>query len=126
MIARLRGLLTLLVLITLSACASSRRDQGPAVGAVTIRVKNDIVPGAIMSVTAISRSGSRARLGTVMPGAEQTFTYKPVGPLVEYWLVAEPTGRSRARLVSQPILPTGEPDEVIRWELMTNNIIVNP
>ena len=128
MLRRLTVLFLLPALGLLTACATPRagQDRNAGTDAVKIQVRNNTIPGTTVSISAVSESGNRARLGTVLPGAERSFAYRPVGRAVEYRLVAEPTGARAARLVSQPILPSESTNGVVRWELYTNNIIIDP
>ena len=128
MLRRLTVMFVLPAFGLVSACAAPRAGQAVNTGddAITIQVQNNTIPGTTVSVSAVSESGGRARLGTVLPGAERTFTYRPGGSGVEYRLVAERTGAGAAQLVSQPILPSESTNGVVRWELNTNNIIIDP
>jgi len=79
--------------VVLAACASSGAG-GDAGGtergrALTVRVTNDLVPPAQITVWMLSETGGRRKLGTVQPNQEREFSYVPAGRGLEHRLSAE-------------------------------------
>ncbi|HEX7089518.1 MAG TPA: hypothetical protein VF192_05240 [Longimicrobiales bacterium] len=94
--------------LVLAACASggngggARTDPGRA---LAVRVTNDLVPPAQITVWIVSEMGSRRRLGTVQPDQKGEFSYVPVSPGLQHRLIAEAVdGRE---VTSDPFIPEG-------------------
>src|SRR5690606_1430973 len=80
------GLAALVSLVT--ACASGSAAAGGR-GGLTVRVTNDLVPPASITVWITNELGSRRRLGTVAPDAQQQFASSPISQSLEHRLIAE-------------------------------------
>jgi len=100
--------------LVLAACASggNRGGAGADSGrALAVRVTNDLVPPAQITVWILSEMGSRRRLGTVQPDQQGEFSYVPVSRGLEHRLAAETIdGRE---ITSDPFTPEGV--AVVSW-----------
>jgi hypothetical protein len=123
----LRRLLTfpaiLILVAVLGACASGRGERGAGEGGIPIQVHNNLVPSVTLSVLAAIEGATPVRLGSLVPGEKQTFTFRPTLSGGTFRLVADRPGPG-GTLVSEPI--PFAPDDSLRveWELATNNILV--
>jgi hypothetical protein len=78
--------------LVLAACASGGVGGGAGTDpgrALTVRVTNDLVPPAQITVWMLSDAGSRRRLGTVQPNQKGEFSYVPASRGLEHRLSAE-------------------------------------
>ena len=102
------------------ACASLRGEQE---GGIRVHVRNDLVPSMTLAIYGVVDGGTPVRLGSIIGGGEQTFTFRPSIRTGMYRLAADRPGPG-GTLFSEPLpLPADGVDEV-RWELATNNIIL--
>lgn len=113
-------LLLLLLTMGTSGCSARRSSQQSEQGteAITVRVRNNLVPGSAVIVRMFSQSGSRTVLGTVPPGATRNLRFEE--SLIEsfYRLTAEADdGRNR---VSRTF--TVSPNMLVEWNLRVNNL----
>ena len=115
------------ILLVLSACATGRGAQGSATGEETIavQVNNNLVPSTTVSVSAITEQGVRTLLGSVLPGAEQAFTFRPMSEFGAYHLVADPPGPGRV-IVSRSLPISPAPTAAVEWRLSTNHVVFPP
>jgi len=96
------GLAALVSLVT--ACASGSAAAGGR-GGLTVRVTNDLVPPASITVWITNELGSRRRLGTVAPDAQQEFAYSPISQSMEHRLIAE--AMDGREVTSDAFVPAG-------------------
>ncbi|HEY8469849.1 MAG TPA: hypothetical protein VIL18_09410 [Longimicrobiales bacterium] len=78
--------------LVLAACASGGAGGGAGAAAgraLTVRVTNDLVPPAQITVWILSEMGSRRRLGAVQPNQKGEFSYVPASRGLEHRLSAE-------------------------------------
>ena len=115
--------MVLFLVLLVSSCATRRGADPGAAGAVAIQVRKDLVPSATMSISAVTRTGTRTLLGSVLPGGEQTFSYAP-GAAGEHHVVADPPDPG-SELVSRPILSSA-PGRRIEWRLGSNSVLPVP
>jgi hypothetical protein len=121
----LRRWLAVIPVAVLTAFAAGCASAGGAAGneGIQVRVSNNLVPSLTVSISAVTDGASPVRLGTLVAGSEQTFTYRPTIRAGTFRLVADRPGPSGS-LVSEPIpFPTGG-TAVVEWELSTNNVLV--
>lgn len=116
----IRAPLALLALVVLllsaGACASTSQGDGNAEGRVAVRVENNLIPPAPITVWAQPRIGTRSMVGVVAPSETKLLSFNPVGAGSEYVLVAEVSaGRV---LTSNPINISGSGTVV--WNLSSN------
>ena len=108
-----------------AACASSGGGGGadttmqPAGNTVTIRVTNDMIPPAAITVWIAPETGSRRRLGTIEPSRQGTFSFSPGIRSMDHRLVAETSGGSD--VTTTPF--TLEGVTAVRWT--TSSTVVN-
>jgi len=123
---RLRGLsFVAVLLLALANAACGARGASTAGGeGIRIEVSNNLVPALTVSTSAAIDGTTPVRIGTLVGGATQTFTFRPQINAGSFRLVADRPGPGGS-LVSEPIpLPAGGTGHV-EWELGTNNIIVH-
>ncbi len=115
-----RWVLLPVVLLLAGACATGR--EAPAVGAGTllVTVVNNLTPRTSLTVRITADPGTRVLLGSVSPGATQTFRLNRLMPSGDYQLVAE-TAEGR-EIVSREfnVLPGDE----VMWSVRTNTVDV--
>lgn len=104
------------------ACASAGGAGGTGEG-ITVRVNNNLVPSLTISISAGVDGTTPVRLGSLVAGAEQTFTYHPTITTGTFRLIADRPGPSGA-LVSEPIPLQTDGTTTVVWELRTNNVII--
>lgn len=115
---------TLLLFAALfSACASAGSQTGGDGSGITIRVHNDVVPSRNVSISAVTDGGTPVRLGSLVAGEEQTFTYRPIVNTGTYRLVADLPGPGGS-MASEPISFVQSEEGIVTWQLSTNNVIV--
>lgn len=123
---RARNVLTSICLITgfviAGACASSA-GAGSGGDGIPVRVSNNLVPSLNVSISAVVEGSTPVRLGSLVAGAEQTFTYRPTISTGTFRLVADRPGPGGS-LVSEPIPLQLDSTATVLWELSTNNVIV--
>lgn len=116
--------LPFLAFVALAAgCASTGGPGGVAGEGIQIRVSNNLVPSLTVAISAATEGTTPQRLGTLVAGAEQTFTYNPTITAGTFRLIADRPGPSGA-LVSEPIPFPESGSATIVWELRTNNIVI--
>lgn len=124
-IRSLRRSLTLLSVFTLiafaAACASAGGGGGE--GGIPIRVSNNLVPSVTLSIMAATEGATPVRLGTLVGGGEQMFTYRPTIPGGTFRLIADRPGPG-GTLVSESIPFALSDSTQVEWELSTNNVVV--
>lgn len=114
---------SLLLIVCLSACASARQsDSGPA---ININVRNDLTPSLNVSISALADGGGggAVRLGTLVAGASESYTYRPTIVTSTFRLIADRPGPG-ASLVSEPIPFPRDGALEVEWHLSTNNVII--
>lgn len=113
----------LLLLLLVAGCASSR--QGDAGMEITIQVRNDLTPSLNVSISAMADGGGggAVRLGTVVAGASETYTYRPTIVTSTFRLVADRPGPGGS-MVSEPISFPRDGALDVEWHLSTNNVII--
>lgn len=84
-----RCLLVLCTLLLVPACSAMRGGGGET---IAVTVNNDLLPSTAVTVWMVPETGARRQLGTMAPGAEQTFSFRPSGATGRYRLVAEHVG----------------------------------
>ena len=122
----LRGafaLVSILLLVAFVGGCASAGGAGAGEGGITVRVSNNLVPALTVSISAAIDGTAPVRLGTLISGAEQTFTYRPTLAAGTFRLIADRPGPGGS-LVSEPIPIPTEPGGVVEWELSTNNVLV--
>lgn len=113
-------------LIALSSCASSGTtggDDAAAVvsgDAVAVRVSNDLVPPATITVWMVPETGGRRRLGTVTPNGQETFSFSPGVRSMEHRLLAEVTGGAEHQ--SNPFDLVAA--TAVRWSVSAPNVSI--
>ena len=114
-------LLAFVVLLSLAgACASMRGEQE---GGIRIHVRNDLVPSMTLAIYGVVDGSTPVRLGSIIGGGVQTFTFHPSVRTGMYRLAADRPGPG-GTFFSEPLpLPADGVDEV-EWELATNNLIL--
>ena len=118
-----RVAVSLLLILFLSACASTR--EGDSGMAININVRNDLTPSLNVSISALADGGGggAVRLGTLVAGASESFTYRPTIVTSTFRLIADRPGPGGS-LVSEPIsFPRGDA-LTVEWHLSTNNVII--
>lgn len=110
----LPALLLAVVAVVLAACASTGGGGGGP--EIAVRVQNDLIPSAGLTVYAVPRAGGRRLLGSVSPSSTSTLTFNPVGDTGEYIFLAETTGG--ARISSNPLLISAP--ATVLWALSSN------
>lgn len=108
----------------LPACATGAMEAEPgAVGEdeVIIRVNNNLIPPAAITVSIVPDIGVQQLLGAATPSETATFEYEAAAAVGQYRLVAEPTGGQP--LVSREFTLTDD-DAVVEWDLNLNTIRV--
>ncbi|HEX6926626.1 MAG TPA: hypothetical protein VF167_14485 [Longimicrobiaceae bacterium] len=118
----LRVAAIVVVVVLTAACASARRGEGGE-PSVEVRVSNNMVPALTVSILAATEGTTPVRLGTLVSGAEQTFTYRPTVTTGTFRLVADRPGPGGA-LVSEPIPLPQSGTMTVEWELQNNNVVV--
>ena len=114
-----------LLALTAGACgargAGAESASGPG---IQVEVSNNLVPALTVSISAAVEGVPPVRLGTLVGGAAQTFTYRPTLTAGTFRLVADRPGPG-GQLVSEAIpIPAGGVGH-IEWQLSTNNVIVH-
>jgi len=99
-----RKLVLGLAALMVTACASGTAGAGGS-GGLRVRVTNDLVPPASITVWITNEMGSRRRLGTIAPDAQQEFSYSPVSQSMEHRLVAE--AMDGREITSDAFVPAG-------------------
>jgi hypothetical protein len=122
----LRSSVVIALTVALAACASSGTSGGEGAGgasgdAVTVRIVNDLVPPATITVWMVPETGARRRLGTVTPNGEETLSFAPGIRSMEHRLVAEATGGSDR--TSNPFTLTGVAG--LRWNVSSPNVSID-
>ena len=113
------------ILLVLSACATGRGAQGSGEETIAVQVNNNLVPSTTVSVSAITEQGVRTLLGSVLPGAEQVFTFRPMSEFGAYHLVADPPGPGGV-IVSRSLPISPAPTAAVEWRLSTNHVVFQP
>ena len=118
-----RAAATLLLIFVVAACAPGRR--GDAGMAITIHVRNDLTPSLNVSISALAEGGGggAVRLGTLVAGASETYTFRPTVVTSGFRLIADRPGPGRS-LVSEPIPFPRDGELELEWHLSTNNVII--
>lgn len=106
-----------------AACASPRGSGATGQEAIQVHVDNNLIPSTTVSISATTETGSPVLLGSLVAGAERTFTYKPIVSTGTFQLVADPPGPS-GQLTSRPIIFPESATATVEWELSTNNVVV--
>lgn len=117
----LTGLMITAFAIT-GACASAGGAGGTG-DAIMVRVSNNLVPSLTVSISAAVEGTTPVRLGSLVAGAEQTFTYRPTITTGTFRLVADRPGPSGS-LVSEPIPLQMDGTTTVEWDLRTNNVVI--
>jgi hypothetical protein len=113
----------LILLAVIGACASGREGGGVGEGGIPIQVDNNLIPSVTLSILAAVDGTTPVRLGSLVPGEKQTFTFRPTVSGGTFRLVADRPGPGGA-LISEPI-PFAPGDSLrVEWELATNNVLV--
>src|SRR5690606_9688858 len=105
-----RTLVLGLAALVATACASGGAATGGS-GGLAIRVTHDLVPPASITVWITNEMGSRRRLGTIAPDAQQEFSYSPISQSMEHRLVAE--AMDGREVTSDAFVPAGI--AVVTW-----------
>jgi hypothetical protein len=114
-----RKLYLLVVLLLVSSCASKQNTaQGPA-ETLDIRVHNNLVPPATVSVSLMPVNGIERNLGEAWSNRATDFRYNGLAPRGQYQLVARADRRSMA---SFPIVLDGV--QALEWHLQTNRVTI--
>lgn len=106
----------------IGACASAGGAGGSG-NQISVRVHNNLIPALNVSISAATDGSTPVRLGSLIGGAEQTFTYNPPIRTGTFRLIADRPGPSGS-LVSEPIPLQLDGTGTVSWELSTNNIII--
>ena len=111
--------------LTAAACGARGAAAGTAGGpGIQVEVSNNLVPALTVSISAAVEGVPPVRLGTLVGGAAQTFTYRPSLTAGSFRLVADRPGPG-GQLVSEAIPLPADGVGHIEWQLSTNNIIVH-
>ena len=99
-----------ILVAVIGACVSGRGESGAGEGGIPVQVDNNLIPSVTLSILAAVDGTTPVRLGSLVPGKKQTFTFRPTV--------------SGGTLVSESI--PFAPGESVRvaWELATNNVLV--
>lgn len=118
-------LAALLLPLTASACGARGAGAASAGGpGIEVEVSNNLVPALTVAISAVIEGVPPVRLGTLVGGAAQTFTYRPSVTAGTFRLVADRPGPG-GQLVSEPIPLPATGVGHIEWQLSTNNVIVH-
>lgn len=122
---RVLRVLPFLAFVALVAGCASAGGAGGAVDGqgIQIQVNNNLIPSLTVSISASTDGTTPQRLGSLVAGGEQTFTYNPTVSAGTFRLIADRPGPSGS-LVSEPIPFPESGNATIVWELRTNNIII--
>ena len=115
------GLLSMLLLpLALTGCASNQAatSEGPA-ETLDIRVHNNLVPPAIVTVSLVPASGVERNLGQAWSNRSTDFRYNGIAPRGQYRLVARADTRSMA---SDAIVLDGV--QALEWHLQSNRVTI--
>lgn len=107
----------LLLAVLLAACATAGNSSRAAGGDVVVRVDNNLIPPAALTVYMVSETGTRRLIGNVSPQQNATLSFDPLAASGRYRLVARTT--AGAEIASTPFtLTTG--DAAVNWDLRSN------
>lgn len=109
------ALVSVAAALLLVACASAGGGGGGG-PEVAVRVENNLIPSAGLTIYAVPRVGGRRLLGSVSPSSTRTLTFNPVGDTGEYVFVAETT--AGAQISSNPVLVSAP--ATVHWDLSSN------
>jgi heme/copper-type cytochrome/quinol oxidase subunit 2 len=109
------GLLLLLAVTGLGACASGGMGAGGA-GNTVLRVENNLIPATSLSIYAVPEVGTRTLVGVVDPSSTATLRFNASAAGGQYRFVAETTAGNE--IASNPI--TVSSGATIRWDLTAN------
>jgi hypothetical protein len=109
-----------MVLLTMTGCASrgDTTSEGPA-ETLDIRVHNNLVPPAIVSISLVPQSGLERNLGQAWSSRSTDFRYNGMAPRGQYRLVARADNRAMA---SDLIVLDGV--EALEWHLQSNRVTI--
>ena len=113
----------LLITAFAGACASAGNGTASGQDGIPIVVSNNLIPSLTVNISAVTEGTTPVRLGSLVAGAEETFTYRPTVSGGTFRLIADRPGPGGA-LVSEPIPLAADATTRVEWELSTNNIIV--
>lgn len=108
----------------LPACATGgamEAEPGEAGDQVIVRVNNNLIPPAAITVSIVPDIGVQQLLGAATPSETATFEYEAAAAVSQYRLVAEPTGRPP--VVSREFVLTDDA-AVVEWDLNLGTIRV--
>jgi hypothetical protein len=111
--------LLLVALLMVSACASGPRQEGPS-ETLDIRVHNNLIPPAILTVSLMPTSGPERNLGEAWGSRSTDFRYNGLAPRGQYRLVARATD-NRA-MASEVIVLDGV--LALEWTLQSNRVTI--
>lgn len=118
---RLAPLVALFLVLFPTACATAGAGEGD--GGVAIRVDNNLIPPASLTVSIVSvDTGFERLLGTITPGSQKSFRFEPVGASGRYRLVGETV--SGTEIPSTPFVLT-DSEAIVNWDLQSRIATVN-
>jgi hypothetical protein len=108
----------LLVMVSLSACATGARGSGEASadGQITVRVNNNLTVPAEVTVFIVNELGSSRLLGSVPSNGSRSFQYSPTASSGRYHLVARGTGGAE---ITSNVFTAGGTETAV-WALNSN------
>src|SRR5687768_6378156 len=107
--------------LALSGCASKQAaatGEGPA-EILDIRIHNNLIPPAIVSISLVPVSGVERNLGQAWSNRSTDFRYNGIAPRGQYRLVARADNRAMA---SDAIVLDGV--QALEWHLQTNRVTI--
>jgi hypothetical protein len=108
------------VLVALSACASSRGTQAEE-NPVHVRVQNTVMPPTALTISILPVTGSRRTIGFVAPSETKVLDFGASVPVGPHRLLAEATDGSA--LASRQF--TVDEGDTIEWNVRANMIRVH-
>jgi hypothetical protein len=108
----------LVVTLLVAACASNPGAQGPG-ETLDIRVHNDLVPPAVVTISLHPVNGLERNLGEAWSNRATDFRYTGIAPKGQYQLVARADTRAMA---SMPIILDGV--QALEWHLQSNRVTI--
>jgi len=109
---------TLMAALLTNACASNQNAPS-STETLDIRVTNNLVPPAVVSVSLAPLGGLERNLGEAWSNRATVFRYPGIAPRGQYQLVARADTR---QMTSAPIVLDGV--LAIEWQLQTNRVTI--
>ncbi|HET9439110.1 MAG TPA: hypothetical protein VFO52_03020 [Longimicrobiales bacterium] len=111
--------LILAAALLLSACATGQTVEGSA-ETLDIRVHNNLVPPAILTISLVPSSGPERNLGQAWSSRSTDFRYNGIAPRGQYRLVARAS--DNRYMASDIVVLDGV--EALEWSLQSNRVTI--